>query len=260
MTYYPSIEATLFENWPESVRAASIPTNDLTMSRADILALGSCDPKFRERNQVHHLKAFSSQFIEWLTAAIDAQEHGAFLRTHYGSFRECPFSFKPAMNLNDAISILRWSDTRILRHLQHRLNLGGDVVMMVRPWIDMLADQEFRVFIEDKEITAITPIHHQTPSKRLIENATDLNEAIRKFVRELIPDLALDRVALDLHVTYAPFEVTVGLTELTPYLPIADAGLFDWHRHGDMNGHFRYRTGQEIVEMDADGLVRPVRI
>lgn len=68
----------------------------------------------------------NAQFFDTTRAAIKDAVHetgpgGAFLRTSYGTVKESQFGLAPVNSEADAVSLLRFPDTRIERLVQNRL-------------------------------------------------------------------------------------------------------------------------------------------
>ncbi len=241
MTYRDSIEQTLYENWPEGLRRHSMPTVAHRLSRDDMLALGSVDPDFRARHRLPRVADFSKAFSAWLTAGLARFRGGAYLKTSYGSFRECPFTYKPVTTADEAYSILRWPDRRIGRHVAHRLDFGGDVHVLLRAWQPMPGWSEFRAFIHDRRIVGISQYHSQKAYPIIHGEAARIRHAVGSYLTDLIAEFGLVQIVVDLCVRLSGEGIAVGLIELSPFERETDPCLFDWSDPKGFDGRLRYR-------------------
>lgn len=247
--YQPGIEATLYENWPAALKQHSIPTRLHPLSYQDMIAFGSVDPSFRTDCGIGYVQDFSSEFTAWLTTALRAMSTGLFLRTSYGSFRECPLSRIPAKRMEEAFAVLRWVDSRLLRHLRFRLDNGGTVYLLAREWREIPVADEYRIFVRGGSVIGISPYHSHMYFPQVQRNAPRLHKMLRHFADTLIRCLHYDPIILDVRADANEYRPVVELIELTPFIEAADACLFDWRDPSSFHGGFRFRTPDGYAEL-----------
>lgn len=140
-----------------------------------------------------------------------------------------------------ALDALTGSMERVYRDLDDDRRAGAVSAVCIRPFVEIGADQEFRCFVEQREIAGITQYHLGDDAPRLRGRADmpDVEAAIRAFLAErLLPLVAWPSFTADLVLRPGAEALEVLLLETNP--PVSSGrvfpGLFD---DGILDGGFR---------------------
>lgn len=103
------------------------------------------------------------------------------------------FELKNAQEAIDAVfGSLRCFDDLCMLYLLDRC------VFILRPFVEIPKEREFRVFVEDGKINGISQYHYLENFSWIGENATEIEKRIRKFTKEIcIPNVELDSFVAD---------------------------------------------------------------
>lgn len=120
---------------------------------------------------------------------------------------------------------------------------------VVREWVDIDQDMEFRGFCHNGQLTALSQYHHLVYFPRLQTMKEHIERTIRHFfdtqVAPLITQQKLPNCIVDFALS-GPEYSRVWVIELNPFLETTDGCLFSWNkeRHVLENGpwEFRMRT------------------
>lgn len=245
MTYAPNIEAALWENWPDEVRAASIPTVELSLSIDESLALAANNLEFRLSQQMPGMPDLPTKVRSWIQSSLETYPGGLFLKSSYGAFRS-PLAMKPAETFAECEGIIRSVNGRVLRYLQDRIRCRKPALLLARQWRDMPLESEFRVFTRNEKIIGICPYHFEIGSPRLSSQISIVDQKIRIFVRNLLPYMKGRSMIFDVGLDFSAGG-DAYLIELTPFAPQADPCLFNW-RADEFRGQFRFQSGTTVAE------------
>lgn len=116
---------------------------------------------------------------------------------------------------------------------------------VVREWVAMSPDMEFRGFVKDGKLNALSQYNHPVMWPRVVENHERLVEQIREFFysrvapklehhfKEYVVDFAVCGEKLD----------QIWVIELNPFAFTTDACLFSWQYERELfeNGPFQFR-------------------
>ena len=235
MPFDPTIELTLAENWIEPLRPWSIPGELMILDDADTLAFATGWSQLREQHGVERSLPFSDKVTSWIGDTLRAYDGAAFLRTGFGMFKECPFAYAPVGTVDEAMSLLRWPDTRIGRYANIRLNEGDTVSLLIRPWVEIAPWQEHRVFVDDGQIVGVCPSFPGKPAPASAPDLQTRSSAIAQLIAEMSIGVPLSSYVAD--VLVLPNGLA-RLIELNPFMSSTDGILFSWSG-ADMDGTFR---------------------
>jgi len=165
----------------------------------------------------------------------------------------------------EALDLLRRS-TRIREDLDKILRFGEEhfsARVTVREWLDEVAERpeyEFRGFVHNKELNAVTQYFYMTYSHQVHQRRDEIAAKIKRFhdsIRDKIPHSSY---VIDFYVTR---DNRVLIVELNPFVSLcpnknnhltsrqhigAGAGLFTWREHRElfMNGPYTFRIVEEV--------------
>eukprot|EP01052_Picozoa_sp_SAG31_P017395 SAG31_NODE_1188_length_9481_cov_14.760819_4_plen_440_part_00 len=115
---------------------------------------------------------------------------------------------------------------------------------VVRRWVDIEVDMEFRGFVNDGVLNALSQYNHLFCSQTLLANRALIESQIRSFfAAEIIPKLVgFSSYIIDFAVTGASFE-KLWVIELNPFMSSTDGCLFSWEHDREIleNGPFELR-------------------
>eukprot|EP01122_Echinamoeba_exundans_P004123 TRINITY_DN14138_c0_g1_i1.p1 TRINITY_DN14138_c0_g1~~TRINITY_DN14138_c0_g1_i1.p1 ORF type:complete len:274 (-),score=47.37 TRINITY_DN14138_c0_g1_i1:38-859(-) len=124
---------------------------------------------------------------------------------------------------------------------------GFDMKMIVREWVDLDPEWEFRAFVFGGKMTACTQYWTRVFIPKMVKHKEELSKAIYQYwgtkVKPLLPEL--DVYTVDFVVDPKNFQ-NIKLIELNPPPPAAGQALFDWNNKVDqsimINGPFEFRV------------------
>eukprot|EP00299_Pterocystis_sp_00344_P007174 c2196_g1_i1.p1 GENE.c2196_g1_i1~~c2196_g1_i1.p1 ORF type:complete len:357 (-),score=78.07 c2196_g1_i1:3-1073(-) len=119
--------------------------------------------------------------------------------------------------------------------------------IVVRQWVDIDVGMEFRCFVFDSKLTAISQYNHLCHFPFLVDNADAIKSKLLEFFESSV------RQKLDGHfknyiIDFAVTDDRVWIIELNPFLETTDGALFSWQtERGLLEGQnpqveFRVRT------------------
>lgn len=170
-----------------------------------------------------------------------------------------------------AISMLTQSerieqDMRLALEVYER-NKSWNEHLVVREWHDIDVGQEWRCFIYNRKVTAITQYNCVPFFADLVENKDYLENTIVKFLNEVVlpklPESKFKDMIIDVALTGDIYnKPTVWVIELNPYLWSTGAALFNWKDDiavlkGEKPFEFRIQT-EEADEMKVKSTISHV--
>lgn len=158
------------------------------------------------------------------------------------------------LRINDAKSAMEsfTNSERILQDMNQALDVYAakgtfNQNILVRRWHNIAVDMEFRGFVKDGRLTALSQYNHMIFSKRLLDNKDEILSLITTFfnekVKPKIENTKFKDAIVDFALTGKRFadvqapadhEDKVWVIEINPFLFTTDPGLFDWERDRDL--------------------------
>lgn len=162
----------------------------------------------------------------------------------------------------EAMDLLIRSD-RVDRHLATRREEEGDelsVNIVIRKWLDFRPELEFRGFVYDRQLTAVTHYYKFCFVREAVEKKEAIAQQIRSFYEEKLRDtIPASTYAIDFALLPDGQLIVV---ELNPFAPNTSPGLFDWTKDEDvLKGvkPFEFRLLENRVENARELLAAPLR-
>jgi hypothetical protein len=192
----------------------------IKLDEDDLNCLIELHIKSNKKFHPSNLNLINENLINKISSVLEIyKDEGAFVKTSLKSDKKNSKGLKitPCFTVNDVFENLVSSD-QILQSLLFGCNL------IVRRWVDIKTQNEFRVYILNKQIKAIC----QQSLTEKIENKLDQNkliEIIKKFYDSL--EIEYDDCVLDLYISKEKIhliEINSGGAWST-----AGSGLFNWN-------------------------------
>merc|ERR1712130_593953 len=102
--------------------------------------------------------------------------------------------------------------------------------IVIRKWVDIDVDMEFRAFVYDKEIRGISQYNYKFYSPRLLAMRAEIEERLVKYFNTVVKPLLDDTYSnyvIDFALTGDSYE-QIYVIELNPYVSSTHSGLFCW--------------------------------
>jgi len=122
---------------------------------------------------------------------------------------------------------------------------------VIRKWVDIDVDMEFRGFVHNNTLNALSQYNHLTYFPRLVEMREKIQNLITHFFeKEAKPRLegTFSQYVIDFAITGPSFE-KIWVIELNPFLPTTDGALFSWERERQILecGPFEFRLRNTVA-------------
>ncbi|KAH3760894.1 DNA repair protein RAD51B [Pelomyxa schiedti] len=138
---------------------------------------------------------------------------------------------------------------RVQKHLQHQLEVipptdPWKINFVVREWQELYPEYEFRAFIYNRKMTALSHYYKFCFVPGVVAN----KEQIKSRILEFFNGVVCERVPFDTYVAdfaYNPHTNAVWLVELNPWCPGTSPALFDWSEESRVlsgNTAFEFRV------------------
>lgn len=192
----------------------------IKLDDSDLSDLINLHIKSNKKFSLFNLNLINENLIRKISSVLEIyKDDGAFVKTSLKSAKKNSKGLRitPCFTVNDVIENLISSD-QILQSLLFGCNL------IVRRWVDIKSENEFRVYVLNRQIRAIC----QQSLTEKIENKLDHNELIEK-IKQFYNTLQIkyNDCVLDLHISNEKIhliEINSGGAWST-----AGAGLFNWN-------------------------------
>ena len=106
--------------------------------------------------------------------------------------------------------------------------------LVVREWHDIDMSQEWRCFVKNRKLTAISQYNYLPHFPELLEHRDYLHARISSFVNDVVMPMLpagpeFDDAVVDVAITGDAFtNPTMWVIELNPFLSSTDGALFSW--------------------------------
>jgi hypothetical protein len=243
MRHFPLLRATCTESWLDDLAEVTLPTwvHPLTPNERDLLVDAHwrlqagrrpCDPE-----------AFDGIVLaleELILAAQRTSAVGAaFVRLGYRAPLDSPIGLDGDLQVDggpEALLVLRDSE-RVFDDLCLSQECNHSPSIIVRPWVEILAEGELRGFIRNRELMGLCQRIADSPMPGFIGQASLLEAAVKRRCAELADVWPLDDLIVDF-ACLQDEEATV--LDLHPWLPWTDGKLFSWEEDSFEHYSFRY--------------------
>jgi D123 len=249
---------TYIENWPIELRALSMPSESLALTRTELIALGQSQvelgPTFWEEKRLDYSAApIVHGLAEELHAKIrrvmqSAGVEGVFVRLGSRSPKDSYWWWHhedrdglsapwPITSGADAMNLLRETSERVNDDLLEAYALNYSPHIWVRAWENIDPATEFRCFVKGRNLLAISQYDYMGGRvyPQLTRDRALYVSAIKTlFSKRIKPVLHMDDVVVDMYVriTQLPSgrgrKASATLLELNPYFELTDPCLFTW--------------------------------
>ena len=112
-------------------------------------------------------------------------------------------------------------------------------------WVDIPFEMEFRGFVKNKQLTALTQYYHYIYFKDLPRQKEIITNAILKFFDEIKDIIQLKDYIID----FVIIPERIMVLEFNPFVPGTEAGLFSWKTEKNIleQGPFEFRIRNEPI-------------
>jgi len=123
---------------------------------------------------------------------------------------------------------------------------------IVRKWVNIDIDLEFRGFVKNNRLNAVSQYNILPYFGRIVENREILMEKMERFFYdEILPKISVkySEYIIDFAITGENFD-KIWIIELNPFLPNSDACLFSWRQDREIlenSPHLEFRVREEKI-------------
>ncbi|KZL20245.1 hypothetical protein PsAD2_01542 [Pseudovibrio axinellae] len=246
MAYPKAVSDTFFASWPDALKQASVPHEEIPISPDDVLALAANTPEFCEKFAMFNHFDLSQDFLDEVTAGLEKFPSGAFPRLDYCSWKESCLLNSPARTLRDVEAIILQPNQRIASALMEPAIHNQGANFYLREWIDMPRWSEFRIFMRDRKIIGISQYYTTEQFPQIQQSLDDIRQALIEFCLFLYKESHLETVIADVFLSNQNEKLQAHLIELNPFLKRADPCLYSWEK-SDFDGKFRFIKNERVV-------------
>ena len=224
---------TFIENWPPELMRLSFATRlfRLTPVERDNLSL-----LFEAYNggQAQIDEATINSLRQQLTEEIAHFPHGAFVKLSSRSPKDAWDARDQKWKVFEGSAALQWfaESERIHDDLCAARTSNEPVYIAIREWRDICPQDEWRVFIKERRIVAVSQYDYYNSYPNMHGEIGSIRWAIDQFWPTLKAALHLDTVIADLWVRSNAHETgrvwEARLIEINPYGNWTDPCLLDW--------------------------------
>jgi len=148
------------------------------------------------------------------------------------------------LKAEDGVSALNCllSSERVFTDLHDYLRYGEPEQICLREWCDeMKLEYEFRCFVYENELRAISQYDHYCVYAHLTPMKADIEKAIRAALARVHPMIGERSYIIDF--LYIPERQEARMIELSPFRECTGPACFKWHSDGDQlrQGPFEFR-------------------
>lgn len=164
---------------------------------------------------------------------------------------------------DDAMALLFRSQRTFGDLMNAELFLGDDFEMNVilRRWVDIYPEWEFRAFVYQNQITSCTQYNPHCYVPEMAKNKDKVQELILAKWNEVKGDIPRSSYTIDF--VLEPSLQQVWVVEVNHLPPVAGTGMFDWDVKADReiieHGPFELRVRTELDKTAKDSIHQPLR-
>ncbi|MFX0100438.1 MAG: hypothetical protein ACFFCS_12770 [Candidatus Hodarchaeota archaeon] len=262
--------STNIENWYQTLEEYTIPTRFITLDMGSVNAIVQA---IEAKKSGKPIPSTVSGIIQELTGKIDVEVNSfgsAFVRLSMRSPKDSPVAIKKGKErYGDAIESatdeweknlllvksqkfglkvsngpeameLLLTSTRILDDLKDCQKFGFLPGIIVREWMDIDENAEFRGFVDDRKLVGLSQYFYYCYFPGIIERKAIILEQITSFFNEIKNILPVSSCILD----FALIDGKVIILELNPFFVGTDACLFSWKTDTFETFEFRLNEGK----------------
>jgi len=131
-----------------------------------------------------------------------------------------------------------------------------DIEVVVREWMDIPISNEFRGFVNNKQLNGLSQYFDMCYFKELHEDKEAIAHRIHEFFAAIKDDIPLASYILDFCITRAGKEYII---ELNPFSRTTDAALFNWDHDAEVlnSGPFQFRLREAPIRQAKHEVLGP---
>jgi len=178
----------------------------------------------------------------------------------------CVHSSEQVIKLFSRSSRIREDLARILEFPSElKINL------IIREWVPMEPEMEFRIFICTKKLTAATQYCYMSYFPELVQNKEKIEKLIQEFIGEILEFLPYENAVVDILVHKFSLnddntsdnsdkrnKLKAQIIEINPFFGDTGACLFSWREPSDVeilkNGPFQLRLRENPIDQPYNAL------
>jgi len=179
--------------------------------------------------------------------------------TQKGAYREIDVNLKlraigrvnylSVSNGAEALALLLSSE-RVYTDLHDWLRHGEPEQIVLREWDeDMRVDREFRVYVHQSKICAISQYDHYTYYPELAQHKATIEKLIREEWAKIHLEVGIHSYCMDfVYIPAAEKSARVRMIEISPFLPCTGPACFSWTKDRDVlegRSPFEFRLVEE---------------
>lgn len=211
---------TFIEHWPAAVSALSMPHLGTVLPDRDAVLLAGGEGIVRRIEP----RLFSAATTTWLQQALDRFPDGVFLRLGGRSFVTAEQPAFRVSSVSGALGVLGSPGDRAARMARRCRLAGRPVWLYARSWRPIAPDEEFRLVIRRRRLTAASQLHGALCFPSLIERVEEVVRRIRHLAGRLVAALHLQDVVADVWIPRDE-GTQAELIELNPCMPVTGRAL-----------------------------------
>ena len=136
----------------------------------------------------------------------------------------------------------------LLTALEHLVKYPKEFTqkIIIREWIDIPIDMEFRGFVHDKALNALSQYYHYCFFPKLVQELPIIERRIKDFYESIKDSVSLNSFIID----FAVLEDEILIIELNPLFLGTDPCLFSWKTDKKIfeEGPYEFRIRNKLVE------------
>ncbi|AEV39699.1 Cell division cycle protein 123 (plasmid) [Pseudovibrio sp. FO-BEG1] len=246
MAYPKAVSDTFFASWPDALKQASVPHEEIPISPEDVLALAANTPEFCEQFGIFNHYGLSEEFRDTISKGLEKFKDGAFPRLDYCSWKTSCLLNAPAKSLGEVEAIVLQPNQRVASALMDPVINNTGANFYLRKWVDIPRWSEFRIFMRDRKIIGVSQYYTDEQFPALQENLDKIREALIEFCLFFYKESHLDTVVADVFLANQNEKLQAQLIELNPFLNRTDPCLYNWEK-SNFDGKLRFIAGDRVL-------------
>jgi D123 len=263
---FETARPTFMDRWQQGWKQVAWPFTIVPMSTLECKALGYQIAGFRDWFDPTPATTLDG-LIERLNQAIEITGSPCFTRltsrSPKDSLRGALHGFK-VLNGAQVLALITSGSERCAADLRLALRHGVDLGIVVRPWIDCNASNEFRCFIVAKKWVGACPNFsvNVLPPSFIDEVVPNVFEALKLTLDQMIAHSSIEQGAFDLVCAYHSSEDAAGLSSnrrayLLDANPLGSRTDFVLFKNADdLDSTFRVKTSEQVHSINFETLLK----